>query len=144
MPWVAAVAWETPCAIGVAKQNKIKKEVSFKTTLYQIILFLNPFSFNKTFSFCGFLGPHPWHMEIPRLEVESATAAGLYHSHSNVVSWTAPATYTTAHGNARSGSLSHWVRPGTKPASSWILVGFVTAEPWWEFTRHFCVGISVT
>jgi len=29
-----------------------------------------------------FLGPHPLHMEVPRLEVES-TAAGLQHSHSN-------------------------------------------------------------
>ena len=37
------------------------------------------------------------------------------------------ATYTTAHGNAR--SLTDWVRPGMKPESSWILVGFVTAEP---------------
>ena len=40
------------------------------------------------------------------------------------------ATYTTAHGNA--GSLSCWARPGIKPASSWILVGFVIAEPWRE------------
>ena len=42
----------------------------------------------------------------------------------------ASATYTTAHGNA--GSLTHWVRPGIKPKSSWILVRFATAEPWWE------------
>ena len=34
-------------------------------------------------------------------------------------------TYTTAHGNARAG-------PGIEPASSWILVGFFTAEPPWE------------
>ena len=33
-------------------------------------------------------------------------------------------TYTTARGNAD--SLTHWVRPGTDPASSRILVGFVT------------------
>ena len=33
------------------------------------------------------------------------------------------ATYTTAHGNA--GSLTHWVRAGTEPATSWFLVGFV-------------------
>ena len=37
------------------------------------------------------------------------------------------ATYTTAHGNAL--SLTHWARPGTEPASSWILVRFVSAEP---------------
>jgi len=37
--------------------------------------------------------------------------------------WAASATYTTAHGNA--GSLTHWARAGTKPATSWFLVGFV-------------------
>ena len=43
--------------------------------------------------------------------------------------WAAPsaATYTTAHGNAE--SLTNWTRPGIKPASSWILVGFLTTEP---------------
>ena len=39
-------------------------------------------------------------------------------------------TYTTAHSNTR--SSTHRARPGIKPASSWILVGFVTAEPWPE------------
>ena len=37
--------------------------------------------------------------------------------------WVMSATYTTAHGNAR--SLTHWARPGIKPATSWFLVGFV-------------------
>ena len=36
-------------------------------------------------------------------------------------------TYTTAHGNA--GSLTHWPRPGIEPASSRMLVRFVSAEP---------------
>ena len=40
------------------------------------------------------------------------------------------ATYTTVHGNAR--SLTHWVRPWSKPASSWMLVRFVSTEPRWE------------
>ena len=35
----------------------------------------------------------------------------------------ASATYTTTHGNA--GSLTHWARAGTEPATSWFLVGFV-------------------
>ena len=33
------------------------------------------------------------------------------------------ATYATAHGNA--GSLTHWARPGTEPATSWFLVTFI-------------------
>ena len=36
-------------------------------------------------------------------------------------------TYTTVHGNTR--SLTHWVRPGVEPKSSWMLVGFITTEP---------------
>ena len=43
-------------------------------------------------------------------------------------------TYTTAHGNTR--SLTHWARPGIKPATSWILVGFVSPEPRQEFPRN--------
>ena len=35
-------------------------------------------------------------------------------------------TYTTAQSNTR--SLTHWVRPEIEPVSSWILVGFHTAE----------------
>ena len=42
-------------------------------------------------------------------------------------------SYTTAHGHA--GSLTHWPRPGIEPASSWMLVTFVTAEPWWQLQK---------
>ena len=42
----------------------------------------------------------------------------------------ASATHTTAHGNA--GSLTHWVRPGIEPATSWFLVRFVSSAPQWE------------
>ena len=31
--------------------------------------------------FFFFLGPYPWHMEVPRL---GAVASGLHHSHSNI------------------------------------------------------------
>ena len=66
-----------------------------------------------------------------------AVAAGLHHSHSN-----ARSELCLRHSNA--GSLTHWVRPGFKPASSWILVRFVSAEPWrellilWVKTRENC------
>ena len=45
------------------------------------------------------------------------------------------ATHSTAHGNA--GSLSHWARPGIGPASTWMLVRFVSSEPWWELLHSF-------
>ena len=61
-----------------------------------------------------------------------AAAAGLHHSHSNARSKLQSLTYTTAHGN--NGSLTHRGRPGIKPVSSWILVGF---EPvLWELLLH--------
>ena len=44
--------------------------------------------------------------------------------------WAASATYATAHGNT--GSLTHWAGPGIEPASSWVLVRFVTTKPQWE------------
>ena len=34
-------------------------------------------------------------------------------------------------------SLTHWVRPGIEPASPWILVRFVSAEPWRELLLWF-------
>ena len=42
--------------------------------------------------------------------------------------WAASVTYTTAQGNAR--SLTHWMRPGIKPVSSWMLVRFVICFHW--------------
>ena len=36
-------------------------------------------------------------------------------------------TYTTALGNT--GFLTHWVRPGIKPTTSWFLVGFISTVP---------------
>ena len=56
-----------------------------------------------------------------------AVAAGLHHSHNNTRSEPPSVTYTTAHGNTC--SLTPWAMPGTEPASSWILVGFVPTEP---------------
>ena len=69
-----------------------------------------------------FLGPH---MQ-PRLGVKSEL-------------W--PLTYTTAPGSA--GSLTHWARPGFKPASSGILVRFVSSEPRRELLNLFLPPFSL-
>ena len=63
-----------------------------------------------------------------------ATAAGLCHSHSNNIS---KPCLSTAHGNTR--SSTQWAKPEMKPASSWILVEFVSTAPKWElhFTENF-------
>ena len=48
-----------------------------------------------------------------------AVAASLHNSHSNA------------------GSLTHWARPGIEPATSWFLIGFVSATPWWELQSWY-------
>ena len=60
-----------------------------------------------------------------------AAVADLRHSHRHMGS-ELHVTYTTAHSNAR--SSIHWVRPGIEPATSWILVGFISVAPQWEFS----------
>ena len=67
-----------------------------------------------------------------------ATAACLHHSHI----WATSAIYTTAHGNAR--FLTHWVRPGITPATSWFLVRVVSAEPRWELPIHHNLDLHYT
>ena len=69
------------------------------------------------FFFLVFLGPHPQHLEVPRLGVESELQL------------------PTACGNIR--SSTHWARPGMEPASSRILVRFVSTEPQWELLPVF-------
>ena len=54
-------------------------------------------------------------------------------------------TYTTAHSKA--GSLTHWVRPGIEPATSWFLVRFVSTVPQrellsWLFKVCFVISIN--
>ena len=49
--------------------------------------------------------------------------------------------YATA--TATPDPLTHWVRPGIKPASSWILVRFTTAELQWELLSLVRFNITV-
>ena len=51
-----------------------------------------------------------------------ATAVGLYHSHSNVGS---KSRLHLDHSSQQCQILIHWVRPGIKPESSWVLAGFM-------------------
>ena len=56
------------------------------------------------------VGPHPMHTEVCKVGIESELQL---------------MAYTAAHSN--SGCLTHWVGPGIKPVSSWIMVRFVIA-----------------
>ena len=74
-------------------------------------------------------------MEVPRLRVELELQLPAYTiaTATRDLSWSS--TYTTAQGNA--GSLIHWARPGIEPASSWMLVRFVFAEPQRELPHYW-------
>ena len=52
--------------------------------------------------------------------------------------WAMSVTYTTAHSNA--GSFTHGARPGIEPASSWMLVRFVSSELRNSTFSSSCIG----
>ena len=75
------------------------------------------------FFFCLFRAAPTAHRGSQARGQIGAVATCLCHSHSKAGSEPASVTYTTTHGIT--GSLTHWVRPGIEPESSWILVWFV-------------------
>ena len=83
--------------------------------------------FFSFFLFFGGGGLHPQHMEVPRLGVELALQLLAYTTAIATLDLSCSETYTIAHVNTQ--SLTHGARPGIEPTSSWILVGFFTAEP---------------
>ena len=93
-----------------------------------LLLFVFIFSFNLILGeWCVFLGPHPWHMEVPRRGVRSELQLPAYT--------TATATPDSSlvcdlHHSSQQlpDPLTHRARPGIEPSSSWILAGFFTAE----------------
>ena len=66
-----------------------------------------------------------------------AVAAGLCHNHSNARS--KPCLRRTPQLMATPDPLIHSSRPGIKPASSWILVRFISAEPQQELQKKFFI-----
>ena len=94
------------------------------------------------FLFCS-LGPHLWHVEVPMLGLNWNWSCWPMPQPQKCRIWAMSATYSTTHGKAR--SLTHCVRPGIEPMSSWILVGFIITEPQGElqlllffFLNPFC------
>ena len=70
-----------------------------------------------------FLGPHLQHMRFPGKGSNRSYGCWPMPQPQQRQILAASATYTTAHGNAR--SLTHRARPGLEPASSWMLTGLV-------------------
>ena len=78
------------------------------------------------FPFFVFLGSHPWHMEVSRVRVELELQPLAYATATLNPSCICDLYQT--HSTAR--SLTHWVRPGIEPVFSWMLVIFISTEPW--------------
>ena len=91
---------------------------------------------NQIFFFC-FLWPHMQLMEVPSQRSNQSCSCWPTPQPRQCRIWARSVTYTTARGNT--GSLTHWVGPGSKPTSSWMLVRFISAEPW----RELLGGINI-
>ena len=90
--------------------------------------------------FFFFLGPHPQHMEFPRLGLNQSYSCWLTPQPQQRRIPAMSVTYTIAHGN--SGSLTHWERPEIEPAASWFLVRFISAAPQWELLWILVLGFQ--
>ena len=106
----------------------------FLATIKKIYLFIHLFAYLFFYSL-----PAAYVISQAR-SWTGAAAVGLYHSYSNAISepclW--PQLLATLD------PLTYWVRPGIEPASSWILVGFIThwATTETPFLKKFFYGIS--
>ena len=76
------------------------------------------------FFFFFFLGLHLWHMEVPRLGVESELQLTAYTTATAMPDLSC--IWKLHHRSWQLDSLTHWVRPWFEPISSWILVRFLT------------------
>ena len=81
--------------------------------------------------FFFFLGPHPWHMEVPRLGLKSELHLPAHTIATATATQDPRCICDLQHSSWQCRiPLTQCARPGIEPTSSWILVGFVTAEPW--------------
>ena len=80
------------------------------------------------FGFCPFRATPAVHGGSQARGLIRATAAGLCWSHRNARS----ELHLPSTPKLTARSLTHSVRPGIEPATSWFLVQFASAEPWRE------------
>ena len=91
------------------------------------------FNFSNLFIFC-FLGLHRRHME----GLIGTTAARLHHS----TAMLDLSHVCNLHHRSRQHQIFAKARPGIEPATSWILVGFVSAAPQWELLEILFFKLS--
>ena len=95
-------------------------------------------SIHETFFFGFFFMVHLQHMEGPRPGVQSELQLPAYTT--AAATWDLSLVCNLYHSSGQC-QILNWVRPGIKPASSWILVGFLITEPQRELPmklfKHF-------
>ena len=84
----------------------------------------------------AFLGLHPWHVEVPRLEVKLELRLPAY---TTATATPDPSCICDLHGSPRQCQV---LNPRIEPASSWILVEFVTTEPQQELHNTLFLSLS--
>ena len=114
--------------ISEVQMNKKRKHCIWLSTNQDcrfLIIILPDFFF----LFC-FLGQQVQHMEVPRRGVELELQLPAYTTATAMPD--SSCIHNLLHRSQQCWILTHWAKPGIKPASSRILVGFITAEPWQE------------
>ena len=113
--------------LSICTLDKIVDTIILALSIYKVykIDFHLQIYLKKNF-FYLFLGPHPWHMEVPRIGVKSEPQLPAYTTATAM--WNLSCICDLHHSSRHPRSLIHGVRPGIKPASSWIVTGFITAK----------------
>ena len=108
------LAWELPSAVGAPlKKGKKKTSLSFFFSLLRKTNQMLWKHIIKTKFFFVFLGPHPWHMEVPRLRVKLELKLPAYT--------TATATQDLSHVCDLHHSSQHrWIINPLIKARNWI------------------------
>ena len=89
---------------------------------------ISVFHFPVLVTYCFvFLGPHLKHVEVPRLGVRLELQVPAYAT--ATASQEPSHVCNLHHSSQQCRILTHWVKPGIEPKSSWILIGFVSTEP---------------
>ena len=133
-----------------AALSVVVKQFSFRTLFIKEVIHSSECLHILTQSFClfvflfCFLGSHLRHMEVPRLGVESELQLPVYTT--ATATWYSSCICDLHHNSQQYWILNPLIEARDWTASSWILVGFVTAKPQQEclyifFFRFFSLMV---
>ena len=107
-----------PLARGGQASHAVRKKPILRLLRFVVYLF---YSFILVF-----LGPHLWHMEVPRLGVQSELQLPAYTTATAM--WDLSCVCSLYHS-----SWQPWILKPLSKARDWILAGFISAVPQQEF-----------